>query len=202
MTSDFPPRAIHGQEIQLLAQTFATVLDTRTAFYVSSPLTTGERAFEWHVRNGNVSASSSFDVSARFRRDVMEPNRRQAAQYVRELRRRTGRVVIDPTALEDVPEWTQGDYLVLWGTVIQQFVEAVVFRPGWQHSSGCAYEFLVASESGARLLNADLAPLSIQEGRGMIAHAVDETRMRGSVSPFLEGVLQALADGTSKALEQ
>jgi len=188
----FPPQATHGREIDLLTQVFATVIEGRTALYVSSPLTTGPRAFEWHLRNGGHSQGAFSAYAPDFHREVIEPNREATAGFVRYLRDKTNAVVIDPTALEDLPGWSQDDYRVFWGRVIERLADRVVFREGWQYSSGCAYEFLVAYTSGARLLRENLVPLTVEEGRSLIRDAVNETRDRGASSQFLSRVHEAL----------
>lgn len=192
MSPHFPPRADHPHDIELLIEGFASVVEGRTALYVSSPLTTGPRASEWHHRNGGRAADEQAPASDDFRRDVIEPNRTEAAKFVGNLRESSRRVVVDPTALKDLPGWTQADYRVFWGRVIERYAEAVVFRDGWMHSSGCAYEFFIAWSSAVRLLREDLAPLSLEQGRSLIAQAVEESRERGVSSQFLQQVQRAL----------
>lgn len=194
LDQSFPPQAQHPEQIAILLEAFGSVIEARTAFYVSSPLTTGQRAFEWHLQNGGSQIAQA-EPSSRFRREVIEPNREQTARYVRDLRKRTERVVIDPTALQDLPGWTQADYRVFWGRIIERYAETVVFRDGWQYSSGCAYEFLVALESGAHLLREDLTALALEEGKSFISRAIDEARKRGASDQFLQGVREALREG-------
>jgi hypothetical protein len=193
VSNDFPPQPDHAVEVEQLAQAFASVIEGRTALYVSSPLTTGSRAFEWHQ---GFDRPSGQQLDGRglddFRRDVIEPNRIEAAAFVRKLRESGKGVVIDPTAMKDLPGWTQADYRVFWGRVIEGYAEAVVFRNGWMHSSGCAYEFFVAYSAGIRLLNGDLTPLSLALGRSLIAMAASEAREKGARSEFLQQVVRAL----------
>lgn len=186
--------ASHSHEVDILVEVFASLVEGRSAVYVSSPLTTGQRAFEWHLSRLSISEHpSSEHATDSFRRDVIEPNREQAARFVLDLRRTTGGGVIDPTAVGDFPGWTQADYRVLWARVIEQYAEAVVFRDGWQYSSGCAYEFLAAFRSGTRLLREDLSPLAVEYGHALVEQAIEESQLRGVPPRFLQGVLKALA---------
>ena len=187
--SGFPPHATRPDEIALLLEGLASVIEGRTATYVSSPLTTGQTAAEWHLRNGGRPAADDEG----FRRDVMEPNRTAAASYVRELRKTRG-VVIDPTAMGDLPGWTQPDYRYFWGRVIELYANEVVFRDAWQHSSGCAYEFFVALQSGASTIREDLTPLSLEDGQALVRAAVEECETRGVSAEFLRGVVEALGE--------
>lgn len=200
-SQEFPPIASHPDAIEILVEVFASLVEGRSAIYVSSPLTTGQRAFEWHLRGHGISGPSEL-VSDSFRRDVIEPNREQAARFVRDFRRRTGRVVIDPTAVGDLPGWTQADYRVLWARVIEEYAETVVFRDGWQYSSGCAYEFLAARSSGARLVREDLSLVGVEEGHALLAEAIEESLARGVPSTFLQRVADAVAATVAPGAEQ
>jgi len=187
-TDQFPPRTLRRKDLALLLEVYATVAEGRTALYVSSPLTSGERAFEWHLKNGSIPSGDN----AAFRDTVIEPNRREAAVYVERLRRETKRVVIDPTALADLPEWTQADYRDFWGQVIVRYASEVVFRDGWEHSSGCTYEFFVAVESGARTLRPDLTPLPLEAGVQAILAAIESNESQGRDVAFLQSVVGEL----------
>jgi hypothetical protein len=83
----------------------------------------------------------------------------------------SARVVIDPSALDDVPGWTQADYRAFWGEVIERYAAEVIFRDGWSSSRGCAYEFLVAARAGIPTLDAVRRPLSLLDALGMIRSA-------------------------------
>jgi len=194
MREEFPPLAQQPSEIELVLEAFSCVVHGRTAIYVSSPLTTGQRAFEWRLRNGAFTGATQHGEGEAFRREVVEPNRREAAAYAVRLRESTHRVVIDPTALPEAPGWNQSDFRALWGRIIDRYADSVVFRDGWQYSSGCGYEFLVGCESGARLLREDLKPLVFEEGRSLIGRGIKESHERGASAVFLERVLQALEE--------
>jgi hypothetical protein len=141
-------------------------------------------------------------VSAeRFREKVVEPNRQAAGRYVRELRETTKRAVVDPTAVGDLPGWAQGDYHVFWGEVIERYAETVVFRNGWQYSSGCAYEFFVAHKSGAAVVDQSLAPLTPEEGLALLEEAADDCERRGVSAEFLRGVVAALKRSPTAAVD-
>jgi hypothetical protein len=198
MSSEFPPRPDHPDEIEMMLEGLASVIESRTAYYVSSPLTTGQVAYEWHLRNGALPSPAG---DAEFRRVVMEPNRERAADYVRELRHSTSAAVIDPTAMGDLAGWAQSDYRSFWGKVIERYAETVVFRNGWQYSSGCAYEFLIACGAGARVLREDLAPLTIREGLALLRAAINECEARGDAPTFLEAVAGALEERMSTVSE-
>lgn len=191
MTPEFPPTPEHPNEIEILLKGLASLIEGRTAYYVSSPLTTGQVAYAWHLRNGAVRSSAG---DAEFRSMVIEPNRARAGEYVRRLRHSTSAAVIDPTAMDDLPGWAQSDYRSFWGKVIDRYAQTVVFRDGWQYSSGCAYEFLVASQAGARVLREDLTSLTVEEGLALLRAALEECEARGDTPTFLNQVADALEE--------
>jgi hypothetical protein len=195
VSAAFPPAAEQHDEIQALLEGFASVVDGRTALYVSSPLTTGQLAADWHAENGAGRSPEHF------RTEVVEPNRRAAARYVRELREATKRVVVDPTAVEDLPGWKQADYHVFWGKVIERYAETVVFRSGWQYSNGCAYELVVAHRSGATVLDESLAPLGVADGVKLLTAAVEECEARGVSAEFLRGAAEALSGSPAPTVD-
>ena len=184
----FPPRSNHMVAIEQILSVFETVLSERNAVYVSAALTTGRRFSVWRA---GLSERFRADVTvdqAEFRRQVVEPNRRELARLVAELRLRHC-VVIDPAGLPDVPQWTQPDYRVLWGLVIERYARAVVFADGWQYSNGSAYEYLVAVRSGAIPLDQQEAPLPPERGLPLLDSAVRELRERATPIEFLTAVI-------------
>jgi hypothetical protein len=188
----FPPQSQHEDDIERMLEVLATVVDTREALYVSSPFTTGRLRSEWH-RGRDAPDEADPGYLNELRRHVLEPNRASARQFVKQLRRKTGSTVVDPLSLEDVPGWGQDDYRVFWGRVIERFAKTVVFRQGWEYSSGCSFEFITAVRCGAELLDQDLRPITAAHGRDRLQSAIRENQSTGHATSFLESVLAALA---------
>jgi hypothetical protein len=189
----YPPVTERPSEVEAFVAGLSSVLDRGTAIYVSSPLTSGRRAAEWHLQNGRDENPEGF------RRHVFALNRADAACFAQELRARTHREVIDPGAVDDLEGWTQNDYRVCWGRVIQEYAKTVVFRDGWQYSNGCAYEFAVAHEAGLEVVTDDWSPLSSADGRALLVAATEDLRSQDASVEFLEGVVASLdAAATAK----
>jgi hypothetical protein len=167
------------------------------AWYVSSPLTTGERSQEWRRRNTEQLDGEAGQTSESFNREVLALNREDAARFVEGIRAQGHAIVIDPTGLADIPGWTQSDYRILWGRVIERYVATVVFRNGWQHSNGCAWELLTAYIAGCTLLQEDLSPLNIEEAQTRLRAASSALGERPA-SAFLTAVLNALDENRRK----
>jgi hypothetical protein len=187
VTADFPPTPEHPDEMPGLLEVYKSLVDGREAWYVSSPLTTGELMREVSSRQ----AAPGLDLESLMAREVVEPNRRRAEAYVRKLRDKT-RYVINPAAVHDLSGWTQGDYRHFWGLVIQSFSQCVVFRDGWHLSSGCSWEFLVSIRTDIRTVDERLAPLSLAAGTSLIRNALADHSAANR--DFLRGVLGSLEE--------
>src|SRR4051812_10507423 len=110
----FPPKPSDPAMVEALVSALRSVITGDEAMYVSSPLTTGPRAFEWHRRN-NEANHSTFVV------DVVEPNREDARAFVQHLRHEVApKIVVDPTAMPDLADWNQSDYRYFWGRVVEE----------------------------------------------------------------------------------
>jgi hypothetical protein len=128
----------------------------------------------------------------------MEPNRAHVRSLIRKQRNTLGRVVIDPTALDALSGWTQDDYRVFWGRVIERYVSTVIFADDWQYSNGCAYEFLVAYRTGARAVDERQSLLTLEEGLQLIISAIIEMKSHDVPTEFLEYVREELLQGKDK----
>jgi hypothetical protein len=98
-----------GLETEALLDMLGSVVEGRTATYVSVPITTGPRFVEWVRSCPNTLPPGSLGDED-YRRTVVEPNRAAAGELIRLLRRSLPGAVIDPTALGDIPGWSQADY--------------------------------------------------------------------------------------------
>lgn len=197
MSVQFPLRPDHPEEVVKIAEVFAAVVEGRSALYVSSPLTTGQRFIDWR---GSASALDPRDVAypEEFRRAVLEPNRESARAFVERLREAHTDVVIDPTALPDLVGWTQRDYRSLWGEVITRYVRLIVFRNGWEYSDGCTYEFFVAARQGIPMARENLSPMTEEEGVRLVREAVDRGMAIRVSAEFALAVLAAIRPENAK----
>lgn len=195
MTSEFPPRADHPDEVDKVAAAFEAVISEHAAIYVSTPLTTGRRSLDWHdVQAGGGMTTKRAERA--FYEQVIEPNRLEASSFVSRLRRKEAQPVINPAALRDLPGWTQNDYRVMWGDVISRCVRLVVFRDGWEYSDGCTYEFFVAVKQRLQMRREDQSSLTARDGVRLIQQRVQDTASSPSKSNLGNAVLRALEPET------
>ncbi len=177
-------------EIERMVAMLGSVLQPRSATYVSSPITSGRRLLHWHI--------SPQRTEQRFEEMVLRPNLEDAVTAITRIRASVRQPVIDPTALPSLVGWSQDDYRYLWRLVIESFANEVVFLDGWAYSSGCAYEFLIATtlELMTRSLNG--SRISLLEAIDSIRIAENETSSVRADASFLRAVrieLEALQNG-------
>lgn len=194
----YPPRPIRCEDIEKLLELLRAVVTKRGALYVSAPITSGRRLTEWHIQsNGSLSRLTKPDYQEEHLKKVVEPNRAHAAMSVLSLREKyPTHTVIDPTAVGDLKDWTQDDYRYFWGEVIIRYVSKVVFVDGWQFSSGCAYEFIVARRHGIETTDEEGRTIELEDGRRLLTEAA--TGVSPESAFFLTEVLDDLSRLTSK----
>jgi hypothetical protein len=182
----FPPTPDHPRDIDLLLAAYGCAFPEREPWYLSSPITTGARFESW--RSEEYLPRHHPDYSAQHKQMVVEPNLREAITFASKLRG-LGHIVIVPAELPDIPGWTQSDYRFAWGEVIRMFVSTAVFMNGWETSSGCCYEFLVAAELGLPILGQDMTEVSLPSGIKLIDQRPRASRENQS---FIDRVRSAL----------
>jgi hypothetical protein len=152
-------------------------LKRENAAYVSTPITTGRRYYEW-LKSSGMTPTAGAAFQAEHARQVIEVNQASARALVLYAREKLRKIVVDPTAL-DVPIWTQDDYNGFWTHLISDYVGTVVFNDGWEYSTGCTLEYAAALESNARLLDSRLSALPPTLALMSSNHAVAELKGQG-----------------------
>jgi len=187
----FPPQTSRGAQIEAFAELLHGVLPKRIAIYVSAPITSGRRFVDWYTRHRQTTGSLE-EYQREHSREVVAPNRNAASALVKKLRATHSEPVIDPTAVADIEGWTQGDYRVAWARIIDEFASTVVFANGWEFSSGCSYEFLVATKAGVETRDELSRPIKLETGLSLLQRAIGEMSSRGLPAEFLRGILEEL----------
>lgn len=188
----FPPQPDHEHEWTALSGMLSCAVNGREAEYVSTPLSTGLGFIEWYRSIGKQLTRDADAYRRAHEASVIAVNALRARHFIERLRTER-RIVIEPTSL-NLPHWTQNDYRHLWGQLIERYARRVWLLDGWQFSSGCAFEFYVASQSGIETLSQHGTYISRRQGSQMIADAVIQTESLGLSADFLRAVSQALAE--------
>ncbi len=183
--------------INLMLEVYESVVDGTDIFYCSAPVTSGKRYINWLEQIGKSFAdidSADKDYQESHFREVIEPNRLHAQQIIQRLREQTGCIVVNPTALPPLPDWTQRDWYSFWGKVIERYVTTAFFINDWQYSKGCVYEFWVAQREGIPTFDEGKCPLSLEAGINMVAEAIAIMQQQGQSIAFIETILDKLKE--------
>jgi hypothetical protein len=195
----FPPQTSRGAEIDALIEMLRSVFPNRRALYVSVPITSGRRFIDWYSARG-VSQLEE-DYRREQLREVINPNRDAASALIRKVRETNSSPVIDPTAVGDIDGWTQGDYRTAWARIIEEFVSTVIFANGWEYSSGCSYEFLVATKAGVETIDESKRAISVVAATSLVRAAIRELSSHGLAAEFLRGIVEELVSIDGRLLE-
>lgn len=175
---------------EYLLSVFECAVAKDSSIYVSIPITTGKDFLRWYSAKGRHLASDNYAKA--HMQDVIEANVSKGRQFVNELRSRfPGKVIIEPTSLI-VPNWSQQEYISFWIEVINKYVSAAYFTPGWYYSRGCAAEFLASIEKKIMILDVKDQPISLSTGVKDIDSAVQEYRDLQLETDFLLNITSRL----------
>jgi hypothetical protein len=141
--------------------------------YFSTPITTGETFVQW--RRGNGMDDAHPDYQALHHEHVIARNLERVAPIVVALRAQfADRLVIDPTGLDAIDDWTQPDYHAFWSLVVERYASRIVFSDGWQYSTGCVTEFVTALRHDIPMFAEDMAELTRSRAIELLTAAIDE----------------------------
>ncbi|MDJ0597531.1 MAG: hypothetical protein QNJ37_01610 [Crocosphaera sp.] len=181
--------------ITMMVEVYKSVLGTDEVLYCSSPVTSGKRYIDWLESIGKKFADiDSADETYRIlhHQEVIQPNRQHAQVIIQHLRYKTGKIVVDPTALPHIPGWTQQDWRFFWQQVIECYITTAFFVNDWQYSNGCVYEFWVAQKKGIPTFSETQQPLNLKAGMNLINEAIITLQQRQGNTKFIEKVFQDL----------
>lgn len=164
---------------QVLANLSAETASHRTV-YVSTPITGGERLYDFleaHGASAKSELKDSRDIQA-YGREVVKANVHRAEKRAEQLRK-SGLLVINPTAVS-IPQWGQTEYNRNWVEVLSKInLAAVMLCPGWQLSYGCLLEVRTALDRGIPVNDEKNRPLTRSSALRRVTEAVSEVKSKG-----------------------
>ena len=167
----------------------ASLFPGRTGVYASAPITSGRRLFE--LRKDHP---EQLENPQALNELVIRPNLESASRFAERLRKKYGARVLDPSKLPILKGWSQKHYYRLWGDVVRLYTGLAVFLDGWEYSSGCTYEYIVAITCGIPACNSALNPLQKEDGQRLMKEARDTLAKQGQNAPFLTKRLEQLSE--------
>jgi hypothetical protein len=188
--NNFPPRTKHKRDVQIILEFLASVAGEQETVYMSAPITSGKRLLEFKQNGSNSFTKSNYCEESSIQ--IISHNRLHAKTVAQKIRTKLDTIIIDPTLVGDIDEWTQDDYRFLWGKVIEKYAKTVIYIDDWNYSNGCAYEFLVAKQLNVKTLDERFNLLSLDKGILLIKNAINDLKERFLPAEFLESVVNEL----------
>lgn len=170
--------------------------------YVSMPLGSGARLYDWLEREKVQSVDDlPKEKQAGFKQRLMAANAAAGRQIAMRLSHETGRCLLCPGSFQQMEDWGELAYKLLWETLFEDPGFSVMYMVnGWEYSSGCSYEFLhgMTLRYGARgkvakhidVLNEQQRRITLNRGAELLSQAVIDLESRG----FSSGRLVASLD--------
>ncbi|MEZ0225983.1 MAG: hypothetical protein ACAH83_15625 [Alphaproteobacteria bacterium] len=180
-TDDLPDA--HKLQAQFALAAFATI-KTKELAYVSIPITSGRRLYDYMEANGFMTAKEAKADHAAFFKNVVSPNFDAGLRASAEWAEKLDGAVIAPVEFEkhlrthNAVDWDQDDFMGMWIPLIEQKITQMVMIDGWEYSNGSGEEYLQAA--------------LMQMGRGKRSD-IDITDVRGKTLPLDAGI-KLLAD--------
>jgi len=142
--------------------------------YISSPINTGKRFIDWYELVGKNLIIDSDEYCKEKEKNVVKPNINAIKEYVKKIRKKTSKVIIEPTNIEnDMLNWSQNEFYQFWDRVIKELVDEVIFLDGWEYSIGCCYEYLSAIVNNKKTYNQNMKILDLSEAINKIKESKD-----------------------------
>lgn len=168
----------HREEMDMVFSGIDCVLNDERAIYCSSELTTGARLYDALRENKLKTAAELKEKLGRewFGTNIFAANVKLAKEFAQCVRNglTDKTIVITPGPFEAPARenWSQGEYLFFWETLLRSRIKAACFNRNWQFSNGCAFEYAVAQDAGLPTLDHNSKPLELDEGVELIQSAI------------------------------
>jgi hypothetical protein len=175
----------------VLLQLFNSMLSNSSAIYLSGPITTGPRFFDWYVDKGYKLENDNITYQEDKRRNVLGPNESDIFKTAEALRLRFNQPLIEPASLHII-NWTQNDYYCFWTEVMKRFISRMISIDGWQYSIGCVVEYHHAVHFGIPVENIQGDIITPERAYQQIFAAADDIEKKGAAFPVLLQMSQAL----------
>lgn len=188
-TDDLPDA--HKLQAQFALAAFATI-KTKKLAYISIPITSGRRLYDYMEQNGFTTAAEAKADHAAFFKNVVSPNFDAGLSASNTWAEKLDGAVIAPVEFEkhlrthDHIDWGQDDFMGMWIPLIDQKITQMVMIDGWEFSNGSGEEYLQAA--------------LMQMGRAKRSD-IEITDVRGKPLPLDAGI-KLLADGFIELTEK
>jgi hypothetical protein len=178
--SDSTFTRLYREEVEILFSALDCVLNREKATYASAELTSGRRLYdamrEFHVKTADD--LKKLKGKDWYTTNIGDANVKAAQDFAADVRRKLGgkTLVITPAPFS-APGWTQPGYLAFWEQLLRTRISSSSFKPNWQYSNGCTFEFAVCVHAGVPTLDDQGKPLSVRQGAELMDAAIRDENL-------------------------
>jgi hypothetical protein len=204
-TDDLP--AEHRLQALFALAAFGTLKAKKVA-YISVPITSGPRLYDYMTEKGFRTPEEAKKDHAAFFEHVVEPNLEQGVKGSDAWARKIDGAVIAPAEFEGrlrrqgAIDWGQDDFMGMWIPLVDEKVTHMIMLDGWQYSNGSGEEYLQAvlmqmgraKRSNIEILDEKGQAIPLDKGIGLIAEAFKNIHSRGLVPRNMAETLALLIE--------
>jgi hypothetical protein len=139
----------HKLQAQFALAAFATI-KTKNLAYVSIPITSGKRLYDYMEQHGFRSVDEAKADHDAFFKNVVSPNFDAGLKASNEWAAKMNGAVIAPVEFEkhlrthSQVTWGQDDFMGMWIPLVKEKITHMAMVDGWEYSNGSGEEYLQA----------------------------------------------------------
>lgn len=181
----------HKLQVQFALGAFGCVMADKIV-YVSVPVTSGKRLYEYMDKNGFKTPEEAKKDRKAFFDNVISANIEEGVNLSKAWAKKTAGAVIAPAEFEKCrglkgAKWGQDAFMGMWLGVIDDKVTTMVMTDGWQYSDGAGEEYLQAvlmkmgrrARNDVEILDAQGNEVTLEKGVQLLWDAFEDLRARG-----------------------
>lgn len=185
----------HVLQLQMAIAAFGCI-DADNIIYISTPVTTGRRMYDYMEQCGFKTPDEARVDRAAFYQNVIAPNIEASLTWAKTWRTKIKGAAIAPAEFEkcralDEVEWSQDAFMGMWLTLIDTKATSMVMQDGWAYSNGAGEEYLhaVCMQMGLRersnivITDTDGRTITLDEGIRTLANAFKDLHSK-NIAPM------------------
>jgi len=182
----------HRLQAQFALAAFST-LKAKEIAYVSVPITSGKRLYDYMAEHGFKTAEEAKADHEAFFKNVVAPNLSDGVKASDDWAGKIDGAIVAPAEFEkrlrgeDAITWGQDAFMSMWVPLIDEKITHMIMVDGWEYSNGSGEEYLQAAlmqmgrgkRDNIKIFDDDGHVLTLDKGIGMMVDAFKGLHKRG-----------------------
>ena len=177
--------------IELLRLLDMMYADKSTA-YVSAPITTGTVFMDWYSSKGSKIRDKEL-YDSEHNNKVTLTNISNAKKIKNKICLSEKNKIISPLTFNR-NSWSQDQYRSFWGKVIEKYVNKIYFLDGWEYSSGCVFEMLIAMINKIKVFSEKKKIITVENAINMISSSIKKMKQLKMDCDYIKTVYSIMND--------